>query len=109
MYNLRVFIYSDSGWFDTKAFINIKCPYIPRVGDFFYLSDKHRKKLEKKICSSVEELQYYMKYFYGKSYDIEYAKDLKKENYEDFSTGDAITIASVGYIDGKDFILIELK
>ena len=96
MIKVRVHIYNTNIHTDSNVFIDIELPCAPRENELLYLSESSRLKLEDMIKTKAK----FPKTFY-KSWICSHEKD-------SFNLEDAIKVTSVCYVEGRDFIHIEL-
>lgn len=86
MLKVFVHIHNKRDYMDKKVFVEIEMPYVPRVGEFFYMGEEMLEELESKIKHNTNS-------------EIIY-KDIELEC--------CICVVSVCYIQNKQEIHIEL-
>ena len=105
MIKCRVYIENDDGFNDDKVYVDIELPAAPRLGEALFLSEKHQIALEEMGKKDMKNLNYYLKWFYGASHDIDCVKE---ENLKDFGFDDALLVSSVTYKSEENFMRIEI-
>ena len=111
MFDIRIFIENDDGLFDNEVFLDVKLPFVPRVGEFILLSKDEYTILENQAKKSKKiALAYFPKWFGGftkkqKNEGVKFKDEyIKRLNFED-----AAVIKQVQYETGCKFVSIELS
>lgn len=96
MHIINVHFKLEEGWCDEAVKLEIRMPYVPRVGDTIFLDPTEYEHLEKKVQESEHLKKLYKRWMYG-------AEDNRYCSFDD-----AQEVRSVTYVANRKGIHIEL-
>lgn len=77
----KITIANEADTFSESVFTYVKINGMPLKGSLFYLTERHRKELLRKICASHKEAYCYRNVFYGM---IDKFGDVNKMRFAEF-------------------------
>ena len=105
MIKCRLHIFNPATAMDEDVYAECLLPAIPEIGSSIHMSNECEVQLELMARESVDVAEkYYPEWFY----QIDKTKDLKPEDLENLSFGDAIYVIAVTYTTNNEWVDIEL-
>jgi hypothetical protein len=106
MKKIHVHIKNENTWMDKDVFVEIYLPSIPRKGEYLNLGELTYELMRKAIKTVEIANRYCPDWFYGKSYDIDEAKE---ENLSDLNFEDAHVVSNISYTINSEIVHLELN
>lgn len=102
MVKVKIFIDNDGLFLDDEVSLDVELQYLPRIGDYLYLSESSYEKLIKKIRYSTERPEDYIDYYLqGKNEEFALMNPIVLQF--------ANVVSYVEHNEGQDFVNIVLS